>query len=98
VKVDTLMNELDELDEPDISDDLDVDVGLDDFDELDDERGSVDVDKDLGGYGSNLDIIRTYIDMDDEESARTAISEILEGDNEQAKVEAQELLKELDKE
>jgi pilus assembly protein FimV len=98
VNVDTLMDELDDTEDEVIPEDLDIDVGLGEFDELTETRGSVDVDQDSGGYGSKLDIIRTYIDMDDEESALAAIKDVMNGDNDEAKAEAQELLKELGKE
>jgi pilus assembly protein FimV len=97
VSVDNLIDDLAEGDDVELPDDLDIDVGLDDFEELADSRGTVDVDQESGGFANQLDLARTYIDMDDEENARLIINEVLEGGNDEAKAQANALLAELDK-
>ncbi len=92
VSVDNLMDELDDGEEVEIPDDLDIDVGLDDFDELTGSRGSVDVDLEEGGFASQLDLAKTYIEMDDIENAKLILDKIALSENAEAKTQAQSML------
>ena len=94
LSVDNLMDDLDD-DDSEIPEDLDIDVGLDDFDELASSRGSVDVDTEAGGMASELDLAKTYIEMDDVENAKLILDKIALSDNKEAKEQALSLLDEL---
>ncbi len=94
VSVDNLIDDLDDGEEVEVPDDLGIDVGLGEFDELSELRGSVDVDLTEGGMATQLDLARTYFEMDDEENAQLLLNEILEAGNDEAKAQAEALLKE----
>ena len=86
------MDDLDDDADVDVPEELNIDVGLEECEELASERGTVDVDKTAGGFANQLDLARTYIEMGDDESARLELSKVINGENDEAKQQAQELL------
>ncbi|MAD77237.1 MAG: hypothetical protein CML20_21070 [Rheinheimera sp.] len=71
---------------------LNVDVGLDEFADVIGNDNPQDVDKEDNGYGAKLDLVRAYIEIDDLESARHIIIEMLDSDApEHVKTEAKAL-------
>jgi len=76
-------------------DDIHLNVGLDGFPEIMPAvTGGVDVDAD-GEAAAKLDLARAYMEIDDRESARMLIGEVLEEGDDKLKLEAQKLLKRL---
>lgn len=68
--------------------DLDAGSGLDDFGDLDDEG----ILSDSEEMTTKLDLAQAYIEMGDNEGARTMLEEVAEGGNDEQQQQAQELL------
>lgn len=71
---------------------LNVDVGLEDYADIIGEHQRLDVDVEDNGYSAKLDLVRAYIEMDDNESATQLLDDIMASDApEHVKAEAQSL-------
>ncbi|MDX5406614.1 MAG: hypothetical protein LPK11_06185 [Chromatiaceae bacterium] len=71
---------------------LNVDVGLEDYADIIGEHQQLDVDVEDNGYSAKLDLVRAYIEMDDNESANQLLDDIMASDApEHVKAEAQGL-------
>lgn len=71
---------------------LNVDVGLEDYADIIGEHQQLDVDVEDNGYSAKLDLVRAYIEMDDDESANQLLDDIMASDApEHVKAEAQSL-------
>jgi pilus assembly protein FimV len=71
---------------------LNVDVGLEDYADIIGEHQRLDVDIEDNGYSAKLDLVRAYIEMDDNESATQLLDDIMASDApEHVKAEAQTL-------
>ncbi|GAB58590.1 FimV/HubP family polar landmark protein [Rheinheimera nanhaiensis] len=71
---------------------LNVDVGLEDYADIIGEHQQLDVDVEDNGYSAKLDLVRAYIEMDDNESATQLLDDIMASDApEHVKAEAQSL-------
>jgi pilus assembly protein FimV len=78
-------------------DDMNFDLGSDDDDLPMDDSFSLDLDDDSDeDSGSKLDLARAYIDMGDNDSARTALEEVVLSGSADEQKEAQELLEKID--
>ena len=96
VDVEDLLEEFEyaELDAEPYSEPL-KDVGLDEFIEKED-ISLVDVDKeDSNGMQAKLDLARVYLEIDDYESAQTALEDVIDSGDEQQILEAKALLESL---
>ncbi len=83
-----------ELDLSDEDDGLDLDVDDDlDLGELDDDLGELNLDEDAG---SKLDLARAYIEMGDNDGAKSLLQEVISEGDEAQIGEANELLGKLD--
>ncbi|MGB0692056.1 MAG: FimV/HubP family polar landmark protein [Pseudomonadales bacterium] len=83
-----------ELDLSDEGDELDLDVDDDlDLGELDDDLGELNLDEDAG---SKLDLARAYIEMGDNDGAKSLLQEVISEGDEAQIGEANELLGKLD--
>ncbi|WP_286340069.1 FimV/HubP family polar landmark protein [Ferrimonas sp. YFM] len=71
---------------------LDLDIGDSDLSDLVGDAGGVDVDDEDGGFSAKLDLARAYIEIDDKDSAKALLKEVVEKGAESQKLEAQSLL------
>lgn len=71
---------------------LDLDIGDSDLSDLVGDAGGVDVDDEDGGFSAKLDLARAYIEIDDKDSAKALLKEVVEKGAEPQKQEAQSLL------
>ena len=71
---------------------LNVEVGLEDYADIIGEHQQLDVDVEDNGYSAKLDLVRAYIEMDENESANQLLDDIMNSDApEHIKAEAQSL-------
>lgn len=94
VSVEDLIEDAEHDESAPSSDDFDLDVSLEAFTGLVDDQDMIDVDLD-GEPAANLDLARTYIDMDDFSAARSLLNEVLEQGSPLQIEEAKALLKEM---
>ncbi|WP_417347865.1 FimV/HubP family polar landmark protein [Ferrimonas sp.] len=71
---------------------LDLDIGDSDLSDLVGDASGVDVDDEDGGFSAKLDLARAYIEIDDKDSAKALLKEVVEKGAEPQKLEAQSLL------
>ncbi|WP_169629321.1 FimV/HubP family polar landmark protein [Ferrimonas kyonanensis] len=71
---------------------LDLDIGDPDLTSLIGEQSGVDVDDEVSGYSAKLDLARAYIEIDDKDSAKALLREVIEKGASAQQGEAQELL------
>ncbi|WP_028109526.1 FimV/HubP family polar landmark protein [Ferrimonas futtsuensis] len=71
---------------------LDLDIGESDLSDLVGDAGGVDVDDEDGGFSAKLDLARAYIEIDDKDSAKALLKEVVEKGADSQKLEAQSLL------
>jgi pilus assembly protein FimV len=91
--VDALINDGDDENDIDPDDaELDLDVSLSDFTGVSDDDDVIDIDKDAG-QNANLDLARVYIEMDDVDSAKELLDEVMSLGSDEQKKEADEILK-----
>ncbi len=70
---------------------LNLDVSLSEFSGIGDDDDVIDIDKDAG-QNANLDLARAYIEMDDTDSARELLDEVLSKGDDAQKQEAKAIL------
>lgn len=81
VEIDKLLASADQQElDPERFNNLNVDVGLDEFADIIGEHERRDVDREDNGYAAKLDLVRAYIEIDDNESATMLLDEILGSD------------------
>ncbi|SDJ94767.1 pilus assembly protein FimV [Ferrimonas sediminum] len=71
---------------------LDLDIGDPDLTSLIGEPSGVDVDDEVSGYSAKLDLARAYIEIDDKDSAKALLREVIDKGAGAQQGEAQELL------
>lgn len=90
--VETLLSESDDAEEDSFKDkDLALKVSLDDFPGLADDDDLIDVDDDQG-VGAKMDLARAYIEIEDIESAKELLQEVIENGDAEQQQEAQQIL------
>lgn len=94
ISVDKLLEDADIADETQADQPFELDVSLGDFTAETKDEDVIDVDTD-SGQAANLDLARAYIDMEDGESAKDLLDEVLLKGTDDQKQEAQTLIDEL---
>ena len=95
VEIDNLLANSEQIQEDDGRfEQLNVDVGLDEFADVIGNDNPQDVDKEDNGFAAKLDLVRAYIEINDQDSAEQIIAEILDSAApEHVKTEAKALQK-----
>ncbi|ATG74310.1 hypothetical protein AN401_10910 [Zobellella denitrificans] len=97
VSVDKLMEEADLGEGPERDYERKLELELDDYADVLGRGRDIDIDLDEGGLGAKLDLARAYIEIEDIDSARELLNEVIEQGNAEQQADARKLLQRLAK-
>ncbi|WP_415225890.1 FimV/HubP family polar landmark protein [Psychromonas sp.] len=92
ISIETLLENNDEHGKSEPYSEMDFDLDLDDFPDVINSEGSVDIDDDENGIGTQLDLARAYLEIDDKEGAKEILLSLVDLSNGAQRTEIDKLL------